>query len=253
MNYELKNKYNSKRYNLLLFCGACLFLVFLSSCGTVRYESYPARTVVPPSEQQQASPQYQEFRGEQKQVIASWYGSDFHGRPTASGEIFNMYAMTCAHKEYPFGTKLRVVNPQNNKDIECLVNDRGPFIAGRDIDLSYAAAKKIELIGRGTGPVIIEPISRDMRYVKYIRYGDTTGQLTIQVGSFKDAENAKRLKMALEFKYKNVYIMETEIAGVKYQRVRIGKFGNRAESSETANSLANEGYDTLITKFEQQI
>jgi rare lipoprotein A len=225
----------------------------MTSCGTVRYERYPARTVSPPSEQQQTSPQYQELHGEQKQVIASWYGSDFHGKPTASGEIFNMYAMTCAHKEYPFGTKLKVVNPQNNKDTECLVNDRGPFIAGRDIDLSYAAAKQIELIGKGTGPVIIEPISRDMRYVKYIRYGDTGGQITIQIGSFKDADNARRLKMALELKYKNVYIMEADIAGVRYHRVRIGKFGTKTESLETAKALANEGYDTLITKFEQQI
>jgi rare lipoprotein A len=91
-------------------------------------------------------------------VVASWYGQKFNGRPTASGEIFNMYAMTCAHKTFQFGTKLRVTNPDNNKSVIVTVNDRGPFIRGRDLDLSYGAAKKIGIVKKGVGIVIIDLI-----------------------------------------------------------------------------------------------
>ena len=84
-------------------------------------------------------------------VVASWYGEKFHGRPTSSGERYDMYGMTCAHKTLKFGTKLRVTNPDNNKSVKVTVNDRGPFIRGRDLDLSYGAARKIGLTDKGVG------------------------------------------------------------------------------------------------------
>lgn len=247
-----------KAKTLLPFTSCLLPLAFcLVSCTAARYETVPVTpSVTPPEkkvEKEQESQGFEKFKGERKKIIASWYGPDFHGRPTSSGELFNMYALTCAHKEYPFGTKLRVVNPQNNKEVECTVNDRGPFISGRDIDLSYAAARKIDLIGPGTGAVMIEPIGRDLRYVKYVRYGASNGTSTIQVGSFRDESNAKRLKTALDLNYKNVYIMEANVAGAKYYRVRVGKFNSRMDAQKTGNALATEGYNVLITKFEQQI
>ncbi|UCH80873.1 MAG: septal ring lytic transglycosylase RlpA family protein [Nitrospiraceae bacterium] len=91
-------------------------------------------------------------------VVASWYGKKFNGRPTASGKRFDMYAMTCAHKTFKFGTKLRVTNPDNNKSVIVTVNDRGPFIRGRDLDLSYGAAKKIGIVKKGVAKVKIEHI-----------------------------------------------------------------------------------------------
>jgi len=97
------------------------------------------------------------LRGEY--VVASWYGKKFNGRTTASGESFNMYAMTCAHRTFRFGTKLRVTNPDNNKSVVVTVNDRGPFIKGRTLDLSYGAAKKIGLIRKGVGRVRMEYLS----------------------------------------------------------------------------------------------
>lgn len=92
-------------------------------------------------------------------VIASWYGKKFNGRPTASGEKYNMHAMTCAHRTFRFGTKLRVTNPDNNRSVVVTVNDRGPFIKGRTLDLSYGAAKKIGLIKKGVGRVKMEYLS----------------------------------------------------------------------------------------------
>ncbi|TAN46001.1 MAG: SPOR domain-containing protein [Nitrospirae bacterium] len=242
------------------FGGACVFLVLftlLSSCSTKYFsvrddKSVPSKPSDRPSVKPDDKPStgFQELRGEKKQIVASWYGKDFHGKPTASGEIFNMYDLTCAHKEYPFGTKLKVLSTLSNKDIDCIVNDRGPFIAGRDLDLSYAAAKSIDMIGPGTAPVIIEPLGRDMKYVKYIRYDSTSGVLTIQAGAFREETNASRLKMALELNYKDVYITKANVDGVQYHRVRIGKFSSKDDARKIGGKLADEGYNVLITRYQ---
>ncbi len=89
--------------------------------------------------------------------------------------------------------------------------------------------------------------------MKYVRYEAFSGTLTIQVGSFRDEDNARRLKTALELNHKNVYIMEANVGGAKYYRVRIGKFNSKVDAQKIGNALANEGYNVLITKFEQQI
>lgn len=164
-----------------------------------------------------------------------------------------MYKMTCAHKIYPFGTRLRVTNISNNKSVICLVNDRGPFVKGRDIDLSYAAAHEIGLTGVGVGEVMIESEGRDISYVKVVRYQNDTGTTTIQVGSFRDFANAKRLQIALELEYTDVYIMEASLEGDKYYRVRIGKFTDCDQVDDFAKTLADEGYDVLITHYDEGI
>jgi len=208
-----------------------IFPVLITSCTSAFYETYP----------------------ESGYAIASWYGPDFHGRPTSSGEIFDMNAMTCAHRDYPFGTRLKVTNVSNNKAVNCLVNDRGPFVAGRDLDLSYAAAKKIGLIGQGTCKVSIEYIGRDTSYIKEVRYISNTGPFTIQVGSFKELSNATRLRTALELKYSKVYIAEAEIKGNKFYRVRIGKFNTKDEVYHLSKTLADEGYSVFITSYDEKI
>lgn len=101
---------------------------------------------------------------EAEAMVASYYAKYFHGRKTASGEIYNNHEMTCAHKTLPFDTILIVTNPKTGKSVEVRVNDRGPFPRGRDIDLSYAAAKKIGLIRPGVAPVevvIIHPENKN--------------------------------------------------------------------------------------------
>lgn len=91
--------------------------------------------------------------------VASWYGLKFHGRQTASGERFNMHAMTCAHKTLPFGTELQVTHLNGGQSVKVRVNDRGPFVRGRVIDLSYAAANKIGILGSGHGPVRVQVVN----------------------------------------------------------------------------------------------
>ncbi len=198
---------------------------------------------------------YQPAPGGKTYAVASWYGSDFHGRPTSSGEIFNMYANTCAHKEYPFGTKLNVTNISNNHAAECVVNDRGPFVEGRDIDLSYAVAKEIGLIGPGTGKVLLEVTGRDDSYVKTVRVQAVgkTGPYAIQVGAFTESINAVRLKVALRLKMDNVYIQDKEVQGVTYYRVRIGNFADLDTAVSTAEQLGQEGYPVFVVKADVKI
>jgi len=186
-------------------------------------------------------------------VMASWYGPEFHGRPTASGEIFNMYDLTCAHKTMPFGTRLRVTNPENGKSVIVTVNDRGPFVRGRDLDLSYGAARAIGLVEKGVGLVKIEYLGRDMRYVKripsIIKKVTLKGILTIQVGSFRNRENAQHLKRGLEFKYADVYITSAIVRGKRFYRVRVGRFENYKDAYSVAEELAEEGYSIFITSY----
>lgn len=99
--------------------------------------------------------------------IASYYGKKFHKKRTANGEIFNMYKVSAAHKSYPLGTKVRVTNLENGKSIKLVINDRGPFVKGRIIDLSYKAARKLDFVNQGTTRVRINVIRLgDNKYYK---------------------------------------------------------------------------------------
>ncbi len=219
----------SSRRSAVFWCSylLCCFIALLYSCAPYRYETRTS-----------------------KGAVASWYGAEFHGRPTSSGEIFDMHKKTCAHREYPFGTRLRITNLNNQKSVECIVNDRGPFVSGRDIDLSYGAAREIGLIATGTAPVMIEYLGREDNYRKEIKTLSTKGPFTIQVGSFRDRENAIRLKEALQLRYTNVYILESLVGNEIFLRVRIGRFNSLNEAMDTANSLAYEGYPAIIVQTE---
>lgn len=121
-------------------------LTFMSCASSPRYTS----SVRPPK----GSPS-----GSLKRIqegIASFYGEDFHGRKTSNGEVYDMYAMTAAHRALPFNTRVLVTNLDNGKRVIVRINDRGPFVKGRIIDLSYGAAQKIGMVGPGTAKVRLE-------------------------------------------------------------------------------------------------
>lgn len=166
-----------------------------------------------------------------------------------------MYAMTCAHKEYPFGTRLKVTNVENNRTAECVVNDRGPFVEGRDIDLSYAMAKEIELIGTGTGKVLLEVNGRDNSYIHTVKFqtSEKTGLFAVQVGAFAENINAIQLKAALKLKYSNVYIQDAEVNGETYYRVRVGNYQDYNKALSVAEQLGQEGYPALLLKADVKI
>jgi rare lipoprotein A len=117
---------------LLLASGACV--IILAGCASPRQAGRSQTAPVPPTAETPQQPSTAEFvtqTGDKREGMASWYGREFHGKPTASGEPYNMFALTCAHREYPLGTKLRVVHLANGQDVECIVNDRGPFVSNR--------------------------------------------------------------------------------------------------------------------------
>jgi rare lipoprotein A len=113
------------------------------------YRTLPLTERIPPSGEN--------FRqGGSYRWVASYYGKKFHGKKTANGEIFDMHSLTCAHRELPFGTILRVINPDNRIFLDVRVNDRGPFIEGRDLDLSQGAAEQIGMLKEGVKELHIE-------------------------------------------------------------------------------------------------
>jgi rare lipoprotein A len=129
--------------------------------------------------------------------IASWYGDDFHGRKTSNAETYNMYEMTAAHKTLPMHTVLLVKNLDNNREVVVRVNDRGPFVRGRIIDLSYTAAKKIGIVGRGTARVHLTALGdaqQGSEELKRLAKTFYEGEFYIQIGSFANQNNALRLQ-----------------------------------------------------------
>ncbi len=181
--------------------------------------------------------------------IASWYGKKFHGRPTASGEIYDMYALTAAHRTLPLGTIVRVTSLRTNKQVKVKVNDRGPFVKGRIIDLSFAAFNEIERVEKGTARVRVEAVGRDTGYERGFSVRDSgTGDYVVQVGAFTNKANAVRLKRGLSFKYPGAYMTEALIKGRTFHRVRAGRFGTREEAEDVAKRLGVEGYSSVIMR-----
>jgi rare lipoprotein A len=122
-------------------------LALLAGCSTAVVTAPPAPAPGPPAE------------GYEEVGTASWYGTQHHGKRTASGELFDMNQLTAAHRSLPFGTRLRVVNRDNNQSTEVRINDRGPFVKGRILDVSYAAARQLGALGSGTFPVRLRIIA----------------------------------------------------------------------------------------------
>lgn len=170
--------------------------------------------------------------------LASWYGDDFHGKPTSNKEIYNMNDLTAAHKTLPFGTYVIVTNQNNNKSVTVRINDRGPFIEGRDIDLSFAAAKAIGMIEPGVIPVTIEVI-------KKLSPLPSSQKFSIQIGSFSKKPNAVSLKRELGTKFGKTYITVFKTGNQTYFRVRI-KAKTRDDAEKIALKLQQNGYTVII-------
>ena len=131
--------------------------------------------------------------------LASWYGHPYHGRASASGEVYDMEQMTAAHRTLPFGTTVRVHDLDNDKSVDVRINDRGPFVDGRIIDLSHAAARAVGMIGPGIARVRLEILSAPAADQAY--YG-------VQVGAFRNKENAEGLRRAMAGKYGRARLVE---------------------------------------------
>jgi rare lipoprotein A len=174
--------------------------------------------------------------------IASWYGPGFHGKATASGEIYNQDEMTAAHQTLPLGTKVMVTNLENGAAAQVLVNDRGPFAKNRIIDLSYAAAQSIHMVGPGTALVRIDVVDSPVR-LSAIR---ANLDYTLQLGSFAQLENAQQLRDRIATAFTNVAISPLQSKDMTYYRVHLGTFSSRSAAEEQARQMSQAGYSVII-------
>ncbi|MDX1503652.1 MAG: septal ring lytic transglycosylase RlpA family protein, partial [Thermoanaerobaculia bacterium] len=141
-------------------------------------------------------------RGWQERGIASWYGPGFHGRRTASGEVYDMHGISAAHKSLPFGSVVEVENLDNGRSVKVRINDRGPFVRGRVIDLSRGAAEKIGLVGPGTARVRLTLVGTAPAVVA--RDAREGREWVVQAGAFREARRAHALAERLRSVYPQV-------------------------------------------------
>jgi rare lipoprotein A len=178
--------------------------------------------------------------------IASWYGPNFHAKKTSNGEIYNMYAMTAAHKTLPMNTIVKVENKENGKSIVVRINDRGPFVAGRIIDLSNVAAHKIDMVKKGTAKVKLTVLGfhgKIARTAEEKSEVQSVANYYIQVGVFAKIAGANATKRKFEMildenKYK-VVLKDGYLRDTKIKRVWISGFRSEGEASDfkEANNL----------------
>ena len=174
--------------------------------------------------------------GETFSGIASWYGKDFHGKKTSNGEYYNMYDMTAASKTLPMNTMLKVTNLNNSKSAVVRINDRGPFVKTRIIDLSYAAASRLGVVARGTAPVRLEVIgfggviNRNKTNIQSV----SVSNYLVQIGAFRRKAGAyiyaKRYASVLD-RYKSV-VKKYMLDGYPIYRVYLSGFGSENEARD---------------------
>jgi rare lipoprotein A len=191
--------------------------VALAGCGHKKR----ARVPLPPAPRTPVVVQL----GDTEEGVASWYGHPYHGRVAANGEIYDMEKMTAAHRTLPFNTWVRVYDLDNHRTTEVRITDRGPFVGGRIIDLSHAAARELEMIGPGVARVRIEVIRTPPN--------PGLGLFAVQVGAFRERANAERLRSRMEARYGSARLLQ-RAENPSVWRVLVG-----AETSEDgANRLA---------------
>jgi rare lipoprotein A len=178
-----------------------------------------------------------------EQGIASWYGLPFHGRRASDGEIFDMNQLVAAHRTLPFGTIVRVTNLSNGMQVDVRIIDRGPFVAGRVIDLSLAAAQAINMVGPGTASVKLELVSGPQP--------PAAGIFTVQVGAFQERDNADRLRARLLARYPDIFFQEFDAPAGHFYRVLVGRLANEQAAEQEAAKLASEdGLQTFVVRVD---
>lgn len=262
IHHEFGQKIRALSKNMKRLLMIALFvLLSLFACASV--EPPPKKLIVLPENDKAPSFRPYVINGERYHPLSdsdgfvqfgksSWYGKEFHGRPTASGEKYDMYKMTAAHKILPIGTYVKVINLANKREIVVRVNDRGPFVKGRIIDLSFAAAKQMGLIGPGVADVKIIALGKEVEKLEsplgvktVVEITDLNkGEFAVQVGAFKNKENALRLadRLKVVFDYVEVALHDDKNKGTIY-RLRVLKSKSLNKASEVVKKLEDMGFE----------
>jgi len=210
----------SKLHRRWLDVVSCILVVALSGCGFFRRAPAP-------------------FSEGVQEGVASWYGPGFHGKRTASGAVYNQHDMTAAHQTLPLGAQVVVTNLRNGRQVEVQITDRGPFVDDRVIDLSFAAARALDMIGSGTAPVRIESATAEP--LTHTRYA-------VQVGAFADRATALALQERLRDDFDDVHVTQVSAATGTFHRVRIGRFDEREEAVRLAQEVAADGLMPIVVE-----
>ncbi len=188
--------------------------------------------------------------------IASWYGPNFHGKKTSNGEVYNMHDYTAAHKTLPMNTMVKVTNLDNQRSVVVRINDRGPFVGSRIIDLSYAAARKIGMIGKGTAPVELEVLGFD-KTIQTLSPGGKKEVIlrnfAVQIGSFRRKQGAlitQRRNALIDGRYRAV-VKRFDYEGAPLYRVWLTGFKSEKEARDFISTgrylgafiIRNEGFE----------
>src|ERR1041385_2553380 len=201
---------------------------------------------------------------------ASFYADKFDGGPTASGEKYKHSKKTGAHKALPFGTKVRVTNLENNKTVEVVINDRGPYVDGRIIDLSKSAAEELDFINKGIADVKLEvidagdgkgggqnvPIDRvavdekefyDFEIARLVPKG-----WGVQIGTYQELVNLMRLADNLKNSYKKKVNVQVKVVnGIKYYSIMLGEFSSRSKADDFAAEVKRKFPDAFIVEYDK--
>jgi rare lipoprotein A len=186
--------------------------------------------------------------GATERGLASWYGAEFAGLPTASGEIFRPEKISAAHRTLPLGTVVDVRNETNGRTVRVPINDRGPFVAGRIVDLSRAAAAALDSVADGVVPVTLTVVTPGTNARIRAAAADDRARAgaplswAVQAGSFANEENARRLRERLAARYPSPWVENFE--GLR--RVKFGPYASRAEADAAASTLADIGLAGIV-------
>ncbi|MDW8131601.1 MAG: septal ring lytic transglycosylase RlpA family protein [Bryobacterales bacterium] len=174
--------------------------------------------------------------------VASWYGHPYHGRRAASGEIYDMEKFTAAHRTLPFGARVRVENLDNGRQVEVRINDRGPFVEGRIIDLSRAAARSLGMLGPGTARVRLVLVG--------LPGAPGRDWFAVQTGAFRDRSNAERQRRWLEDRYGEARIVPRDGDPVLW-RVLVGRTSTREAAEALAARLRAELGEAFVVRLDE--
>ncbi len=170
--------------------------------------------------------------GQTEEGLASWYGHPYHGRPAADGEIYDMETMVAAHRTLPFNTWVQVLDLDNDKTVTVRIIDRGPFVDGRIIDLSHAAARALDMIGPGTARVRVRIIEAPA--------APEAARFAVQVGAFRQKANADRLRSAMENRYGKATLVLRD-GNPKVWRVLVGNQPSEDSAGALAERIREDG------------
>ncbi len=211
-------------------------LLFLAAC---------ARTVT-------VTPPNPPLAGSEEIGAASWYGHPYHGRRTASGEVYDMYDLTAAHRSLPLGTRLLVTNLDTGQEVEVRVNDRGPLVEERILDLSYAAARVIGADRAGVVPVRLRILAPGdavtLAAPAPLPSPPPAGEFAVQVGAFASRARAESLRDALTREGDVATVTEAEVGGDTFFRVRLGPYPDRPTARAAAQRLAGRGHRAVVVE-----